>query len=169
MSTRQPMRTSVHATGVVPDLAKWIGAFVILGGGIAGFYYWSDESLLLRVIGLLVLSAAALFVAVQTEKGRAALGFRPRVPHGGPQGNLADTQGNDADDIDRHRDGWIGGDHHVDARRTARVAREADARNGGLTTWLCAGMSFTSTPDSKIRSCACSRNESSAAAWGRIR
>ena len=69
------MRTSVQAAGAFPDLAKWIGAFVILGGGIAGFYYWSDESLLLRVVALLVLSAAALFVAVQTEKGRAAWEF----------------------------------------------------------------------------------------------
>ena len=75
MATRQPMRTSVQAAGAVPDSAKWIGAFVILAGGIAGFYYWSDESLLLRVIGLLVLSAAAVFVAVQTEKGRAAWDF----------------------------------------------------------------------------------------------
>ena len=69
------MRTSVQAAGAFPDLAKWIGAFVILGGGIAGFYYWSDESLLLRVVALLVLSAAAVFVAVQTEKGRAAWEF----------------------------------------------------------------------------------------------
>ena len=35
--------------------------------------HWSDESLLLRVIGLLVLSATAVFVAVQTEKGRAEI------------------------------------------------------------------------------------------------
>ena len=69
------MSTSIQATSAVPDLAKWIGAFAILFGGIAGFYYWSDESLLLRVIALLVLSAAALFVAVQTEKGRAAWDF----------------------------------------------------------------------------------------------
>ena len=75
MSTRQGMRTSVEAAGAFPDLVKWVGAFVILGGGIAGFYYWSDESLLLRVVGLLVLSATALFVAVQTEKGRAAWEF----------------------------------------------------------------------------------------------
>ena len=75
MSTRQPLRTDVHATGAVPDLAKWVAAFVILAGGIAGFYYWSDESLLLRVIALLVLSAVALFVAVQTEKGRATWDF----------------------------------------------------------------------------------------------
>ena len=63
------------ASMAIPDLAKWIGAFVILAGGVAGFYYWSDESLLLRVIALLVLSAAALFVTVQTEKGRAAWDF----------------------------------------------------------------------------------------------
>ena len=69
------MSTSIQATSAVPDLAKWIGAFAILVGGIAGFYYWSDESLLLRVIALLMLSAAALFVAVQTEKGRAAWDF----------------------------------------------------------------------------------------------
>ena len=59
----------------VPDLAKWIGAFAILAGGVAGFYYWSDESLLLRVVALLVLTAVALFVAVQTGKGRAAWDF----------------------------------------------------------------------------------------------
>ena len=69
------MRTSVDTTGAIPDPVKWVGAFVILASGIAGFYYWSDESLLLRVIGLLVLSAAALFVAVQTEKGRATWDF----------------------------------------------------------------------------------------------
>ena len=69
------MKPSVQAAGAIPDVAKWIGAFLILGGGIAGYYYWSDESLLLRVIGLLVLSAVALFVAVQTEKGRAAWDF----------------------------------------------------------------------------------------------
>ena len=69
------MRTSVQTTATIPDLAKWIGASAILAGSIAGFYYWSDESLLLRVIGLLVLSAAAVFVAVQTEKGRAAWDF----------------------------------------------------------------------------------------------
>ena len=69
------MRTSVDTTGAIPDPVKWVGAFVILASSIAGFYYWSDESLLLRVIGLLVLSAAALFVAVQTEKGRATWDF----------------------------------------------------------------------------------------------
>ena len=69
------MNTSVQTTGTIPDLEKWIVAFAVLASGIAGFYYWSDESLLLRVIGLLVLTAAAVFVAGQTEKGRAAWDF----------------------------------------------------------------------------------------------
>ena len=69
------MNTSVQTGGVVPDVAKWVAAFAILAGGIGGFYYWSDESLLLRVVGLLILTAAAVFVAGQTEKGRAAWDF----------------------------------------------------------------------------------------------
>ena len=56
-------------------MAKWIVAFAILASGIGGFYYWSDESLLLRVIGLLILTAAAVFVAGQTQKGRLAWDF----------------------------------------------------------------------------------------------
>ena len=69
------MSTSVQTTGAASDLVKWVGAFAILASGIAGFYYWSDESLLLRVIALLVLSAVALLVAGQTEKGRIAWDF----------------------------------------------------------------------------------------------
>ena len=75
MAARPPVRAGVQATGAVPDLAKWLVAFAILASGLAGFYYWSEESLLWRVVGLLVLSALALFVAVQTEKGRAAWEF----------------------------------------------------------------------------------------------
>ena len=69
------MNTSVQTTGAIPDLAKWIVAFAILASGIGGFYYWSDESLLLRVIGLLILTATAVFVAGQTQKGRIAWDF----------------------------------------------------------------------------------------------
>ena len=69
------MSSSLQTPSAVPDSAKWIGATIILASGIAGFYYWSNESLLLRIIGLLALSATALFVAAQTEKGRSALEF----------------------------------------------------------------------------------------------
>ena len=75
MRGRDNQMNAGAANVAIPDLAKWIGAFAILAGGVAGFYYWSDESLLLRVIALLVLGAVALFVAVQTGKGRAAWDF----------------------------------------------------------------------------------------------
>ena len=38
--------------------------------GLAGFYYFADESTLLRVIGLLIAFFAAVAVASQTEHGR---------------------------------------------------------------------------------------------------
>ena len=37
MATRHPMRTDVHAGSSSADLAKWIGAFVVLASGIGGF------------------------------------------------------------------------------------------------------------------------------------
>ena len=57
------------------DRIKWLIAVALLVGAIVGFYYWSEESLLLRVIGLLLLIALAVLVAVQTESGRSAWYF----------------------------------------------------------------------------------------------
>jgi preprotein translocase subunit SecE len=44
----------------------------VLVGGIFGNWYYQDQSLLIRVGGLIALAMVALFVAVQTEKGHAA-------------------------------------------------------------------------------------------------
>jgi preprotein translocase subunit SecE len=44
----------------------------ILGGGVFGNWYYQDQSLLIRVGGLIALAIVALFVVVQTEKGHAA-------------------------------------------------------------------------------------------------
>ncbi len=46
--------------------------FAILGSGIFGNWYYQDQSLLIRVGGLIALAAVALFVTVQTQKGHAA-------------------------------------------------------------------------------------------------
>ena len=45
--------------------------FAILGGGVFGNWYYQDQSLLVRVGGLIALAGVALFIAVQTEKGQA--------------------------------------------------------------------------------------------------
>ena len=51
---------------------KWLVVMAALGGGVYGNWYYQDQSLLIRVGGLIALAAVALFVTVQTEKGRAA-------------------------------------------------------------------------------------------------
>jgi len=53
------------------DTAKWLVVFVLVAVGVVGNSYFSDESLLYRVLGLVVLAAAAGMVALQTAKGAA--------------------------------------------------------------------------------------------------
>ncbi len=57
------------------DGFKWAVAILLLGGAIGAFYVYSEESLLLRVIGLLVVSAISGTIILQTEKGRQAWEF----------------------------------------------------------------------------------------------
>ena len=54
---------------------KWLFACAVVLAALSAFYVFSDESTLLRVIGLLVAFGVAGAVAMQTEKGRAAWGF----------------------------------------------------------------------------------------------
>ena len=63
------MSTSTETTGASLDWLKWIVVFAILGGGVFGNWYFGDQSLLYRVIALIVLGGSAFFVAIQTEKG----------------------------------------------------------------------------------------------------
>jgi preprotein translocase subunit SecE len=42
----------------------------MLGGGVYGNWYYADESLLIRVLALLGGTALAVFIAIQTERGR---------------------------------------------------------------------------------------------------
>jgi len=51
------------------DTLKWIGSGLLVMAGLAGFYFFADYSVLLRVIGLLLASGAAIAIAVQTERG----------------------------------------------------------------------------------------------------
>ncbi|MFT6916234.1 MAG: preprotein translocase subunit SecE [Motiliproteus sp.] len=53
------------------DSGKWFVTVLLVAVGVAGNSYFSEESLLYRVLALLLLAAAAGFVALQTAKGRA--------------------------------------------------------------------------------------------------
>ena len=64
------MSTKLETSGEKLDVAKLILAFIIVGFAMVVFYFYSDQSLLYRVIGLLVATAIALAIALQTAQGR---------------------------------------------------------------------------------------------------
>ena len=53
------------------DWLKWLVITALLAMGVFGNWYYQDESLLLRVLGLLGIAVFAVGVALQTERGRA--------------------------------------------------------------------------------------------------
>jgi len=54
----------------MPDGIKWFFALALLGVAVAGFYWFADQSLLLRVVGLVAVAGVCAAVGLQTEKGR---------------------------------------------------------------------------------------------------
>ena len=57
------------------DLLKWLVVVALVVVGVVGNQYFSAEPILYRVVALLVLAAAAAFVALQTTKGRSFFGL----------------------------------------------------------------------------------------------
>jgi preprotein translocase subunit SecE len=53
------------------DGLKWTVVAVLVAVAVVGNSYFSDESLLYRVLGILALAALAGFVALQTARGAA--------------------------------------------------------------------------------------------------
>jgi len=64
------MSSNVGTVNVKFDTLKLAIAVFIVLSAIAGFYVFADQSLLLRVVGLLVAVVIAIAIALQTEKGR---------------------------------------------------------------------------------------------------
>jgi preprotein translocase subunit SecE len=57
------------------DTVKIGVALVLIIAGMAGFYVYSQESLLLRVVVLVACAAAAAVIALQTGRGRQIWAF----------------------------------------------------------------------------------------------
>jgi len=53
------------------DAIKWLVVILLVAVGVVGNSMYAEQSLLYRVIGLLVLALVAGFVALQTAKGKA--------------------------------------------------------------------------------------------------
>ncbi len=58
------------------DKLKLTISVLLVAAAIGGFYYFGDQPVWLRVIGLLAVGGVAFFIALQTEVGRAAWAFR---------------------------------------------------------------------------------------------
>lgn len=57
------------------DALKWLVVVVLVVVGVVANHYFAAQSILYRVIGLLVLAAIAAFIALQTVKGQAFFGL----------------------------------------------------------------------------------------------
>nr|VFK40624.1 MAG: preprotein translocase subunit SecE [Candidatus Kentron sp. SD]VFK45936.1 MAG: preprotein translocase subunit SecE [Candidatus Kentron sp. SD]VFK79863.1 MAG: preprotein translocase subunit SecE [Candidatus Kentron sp. SD] len=71
MATRKT-ENKVEKKRRIPDGIKWFFAILLLVLAIGGFYYWSDQSDLLRVIGLLIAFGVVGTIILQTVQGEFA-------------------------------------------------------------------------------------------------
>jgi len=69
------MATNTEVQGSMFDTVKLLLALLVLLAGIAGFYYFAEESLLYRVLGLLAMVGVAIGISVTTAKGKALIDF----------------------------------------------------------------------------------------------
>jgi len=69
------MATKTEAQGSFFDTIKLLTALVVLVAGIVGFYYFEEQSLLYRVLGLLAMVGVAIGVTLTTAKGKGLVGF----------------------------------------------------------------------------------------------
>ena len=69
------MATNTEAQGSVFDTIKLMLALLVLIAGIVGFYYFSEQPLLYRVLGILGAVAIAVGISATTQKGRGLITF----------------------------------------------------------------------------------------------
>ncbi|MDE0054286.1 MAG: preprotein translocase subunit SecE [Gammaproteobacteria bacterium] len=55
----------------IVDRLKWLVVAVMVGAGVFGNWYFGDQQLLNRVLALVALAVVAVFVILQTDRGRA--------------------------------------------------------------------------------------------------
>ncbi|MEN8760967.1 MAG: preprotein translocase subunit SecE [Thiogranum sp.] len=67
------MNTETQASGL--DTVKLAVALVLLGGAVFAFYWYADQSLLMRVLGLIGVAVVCVLIASQTALGRSTWTF----------------------------------------------------------------------------------------------
>jgi preprotein translocase subunit SecE len=69
------MNTQAEAQTPVIDIVKQVFSVLLVFAGIFGFYFFSEVSVLYRVIGLLAVALVVLGLLLTTNLGRNILGF----------------------------------------------------------------------------------------------
>ena len=69
------MTTKTELQNSSLDTAKLTFAVSLLAGGVIAFYWYEDQSILYRVLGLVAITIAAVAIALTTAKGRSTVGF----------------------------------------------------------------------------------------------
>jgi len=67
------MNTETQASGL--DTIKLAMALVLLCGAVFAFYWYSDQSLLMRVLGLIGVAVVCVLIASRTALGRSTWAF----------------------------------------------------------------------------------------------
>lgn len=65
------MNAKVESEGSKFDALKWVVVTLIVAAGVVGNSFYSEQSLLYRVLALLGLALVAGFIASRTAKGKA--------------------------------------------------------------------------------------------------
>jgi preprotein translocase subunit SecE len=65
------MNASTESEGSNLDGLKWLLVVVLLVAAVGGNIYYADQSLLYRVLGIVVLASIAAFIGIQTTQGSA--------------------------------------------------------------------------------------------------
>ncbi|MBT1446634.1 preprotein translocase subunit SecE [Shewanella sp. JM162201] len=69
------MTTNTENQGNALDIVKWGVAILLLAAAIVGNQMYSEASVVVRALAVIVAFAIAGFIALQTEKGKQALAF----------------------------------------------------------------------------------------------
>jgi len=69
------MNAKVETEGSGLDTVKLVASIALLASAVVAFYYFSDRSLLLRVLGLLAVTGVSLGIMATTAVGARALGY----------------------------------------------------------------------------------------------
>ncbi len=69
------MASKTEAQSSAVDTVKLALAALLLAAGVIAFYWYQDQSILYRVLGLLAIVVIAAVIALTTAKGRSTLNF----------------------------------------------------------------------------------------------